>query len=79
MTWEREMKQALLICMLLLSGCNLQSPDYYKIMLSCAQQKGYYFTVTVPTWLSPRLVAGCAEDMRGLEVTVIQIINGDGE
>ena len=71
------MKQILLLSVLLLSGCNLQSPDYYKIMLSCAQQKGYYFTVTVPTWLGPRLVAGCAEDMSVLKVTVVQTINGE--
>ena len=69
------MKMFLLaVATMVLSGCNLQSPDYYKIMLSCAQQKGYYFTVTVPTWLGPRLVAGCAEDMSRLKVTVVQKI-----
>lgn len=71
------MRWLLVIPFIVLSGCNLQSPDYYKIMLSCAQQKGYYFTVTIPTWLGPRLIAGRAEDMSALKVTVIQTISGE--
>lgn len=65
------MKYVLAIPLLLLSGCELQSPDYYQIMVQCADKKGYYFSVTVPTWLGPRLVAGCAEDFSKLKVTVI--------
>ena len=63
--------------MLFLSGCNFQSPDYYKIMTDCAQRKGYYFKVTIPTWLGPRLVAGCAEDFSELEVTVVRSVLGE--
>ncbi len=71
------MKYGLLFILTLLSGCNLQSPDYYKIMLDCAEKKGYYFSVTVPTWLGPRLVAGCAEDLSKLKVTVINQVAGE--
>lgn len=68
------MKYTLVFIATLLSGCNLQSPDYHKIMIDCAEKKGYYFSVTVPTWLGPRLVAGCAEDFSKLKVTVINQI-----
>lgn len=71
------MKYSLLLLVSLISGCNLQSPDYYNIMLTCAQKKGYYFSVTVSTWLGPRLVAGCAEDFSKLKVTVINQISGE--
>lgn len=71
------MKYGMLFIVILLSGCNLQSPDYHKIMIDCAQKKGYYFSVTVPTWLGPRLVAGCAEDFSKLKVTVINQVAGE--
>lgn len=51
----------LLACFLIISGCDLQSPDYYKIMLDCQNKNGYYFSVTIPTWIGPRLVPGCIE------------------
>lgn len=73
------MKIILIVIAILLSGCNLQSPDYHKIMIDCAQKKGYYFSVTVPTWLGPRLVAGCAEDFSKLKVTVINQISGENK
>lgn len=69
------MKVLLVMIAILLSGCNLQSPDYHKIMIDCAQKKGYYFSVTVPTWLGPRLIAGCAEDFSKLKVTVINEVS----
>jgi len=68
-------KVLLVMIAILLSGCNLQSPDYHKIMIDCAQKKGYYFSVTVPTWLGPRLIAGCAEDFSKLKVTVINEVS----
>lgn len=72
-----ELKVWLLLIVVFLQGCNFQSPDYYKIMVMCAEQKGYYFSVTVPTWLGPRLVAGCAEDFSKVKVTAINKILGD--
>lgn len=71
------MKNLLLLSFILLSGCELQSPDYYQIMVQCAAKKGYYFSITVPTWLGPRLVAGCAEDFGQIETTVFSKINGE--
>lgn len=68
------MKYGMLFIAIPLYGCNLQSPDYHKIMIDCAEKKGYYFSVTIPTWLGPRLVAGCAEDFSKLKVTVINQI-----
>lgn len=71
------LRVGLLFILLSLQGCNFQSPDYHKIMIDCAQKKGYYFSVTVPTWLGPRLIAGCAEDFSKLKVTVIDTVSGE--
>lgn len=70
------MKYTLLFIFLSVAGCNLQSPDYYQIMLSCAERKGYYFSATIPSWLGPRLIAGCVEDKTDLKVKIIQSVNG---
>lgn len=69
------MKNLLLLSFILLSGCELQSPDYYQIMVQCAAKKGYYFSVTIPTWIGPRLIAGCAEDFSQIDGAVISEIN----
>lgn len=71
------MRLLIVFITILLSGCNLQSPDYHKIMVDCAQKRGYYFSVTAPTWLGPRLVAGCAEDFSKLKTTVINQVSGE--
>lgn len=68
-------KKLLLLSALLLSGCELQSPDYYQIMVQCAQKKGYYFSVTIPTWIGPRLAAGCAQDFGQIDSAVLSEIN----
>lgn len=69
------MRYLLILCMITLSGCELQSPDYYQIMVKCSERRGYYFTVTVPSWLGPRLAAGCAEDFSQLKASAFNTIN----
>lgn len=71
------MKNVALLLFLFLSGCELQSPDYLKIMESCAKRGGYYFSVTIPTWLGPRLIPGCAEDLRDMKFWTYKDIKED--
>lgn len=73
------MKTIALLSLLLLTGCELQSPDYLKIMEFCAKKKGYYFSVTIPTWLGPRLVPGCAEDIRDMKFWTYKAIEEDNK
>lgn len=73
------MKRLVLLGLLLLTGCELQSPDYLKIMESCSKKGGYYFSVTIPTWLGPRLVPGCAEDLRDMKFWTYKVIEEDNK
>lgn len=50
-----------MLCLLTISGCSPTTQDYAQIRATCAERKGEYFMIMIPTWLGPRLGAGCLE------------------
>lgn len=59
---------SVILCTILISGCiPTTQQNYFEIRQLCILRKGTYFTVMVPTFLGPRMAAGCLEDDKSMQ------------